>query len=171
MTSAAIPDNMQAWARRNGCDSTPEQTQFYAAQGGKGNQTNQVWSKCRGGATVELVTNQGGVHHWPTDPTNLYFDTTTHILKFFGLSAENQNETNEQSNGCCQRTETDDTCADWEYEYGECIKLNGRTIGCNRAVWKENSQYNPTTGRCEGHSGEEQEGHDQIIKYLRKTTK
>lgn len=34
--------------------------------------------------------------------------------------------------GCCQISQTDPTCAHWEYADGWCVELSSRTIGCNK---------------------------------------
>ena len=43
--------------------------------------------------------------------------------------------------GCCQTSASDNTAACYEYEYGKCIKLTERTIGCNRGVWEDGKQF------------------------------
>merc|ERR1711907_840958 len=50
--------------------------------------------------------------------------------------------------GCCQHTAKDDRADCSEYLNGKCIKLNKRSIGCNRGVWKPEKQYDAKTGRC-----------------------
>lgn len=50
--------------------------------------------------------------------------------------------------GCCQRTEHDDRCAWWEYHNGNCMVLQDRSIGCNRAFWAEGKTYDLHSGRC-----------------------
>lgn len=47
-----------AWAERNGCDATPEDTT-------EGRVTHRSWTGCDDGVTVDLYTIEGGEHTWP----------------------------------------------------------------------------------------------------------
>lgn len=55
--------------------------------------------------------------------------------------------------GCCQVSNSDSTCK-WEdysflhFNFGKCVRLNGKTIGCERGVWKDDLDYDPSTKRC-----------------------
>jgi polyhydroxybutyrate depolymerase len=55
----AVPDELAAWAMRDGCDATP--VEFLRT----GDSHCQRWPRCRGGAEVELCTVDGGGHTWP----------------------------------------------------------------------------------------------------------
>jgi len=50
--------------------------------------------------------------------------------------------------GCCQRSASDDRCAPWEYHRGICIRLTGRSIGCTRAFWAADKDFDEASQRC-----------------------
>lgn len=50
--------------------------------------------------------------------------------------------------GCCQVSETDSACADFDYPNG-CVKLVEKSIGCDRGHWNARADYDPKTSRCE----------------------
>lgn len=66
----AVADTMAAFAKRGGCDPTPEERRPAAAI------AQRAWTGCDGGAAVELYTIEGGGHTWPGSP----FDTASRGL-------------------------------------------------------------------------------------------
>jgi len=70
---APIPADHKRWSQRNKCTGTPVQT-FK-----QGVYSNEIYQTCRG-SPVELVTVQGGVHHWPNDND---FRAAEYAWKFF----------------------------------------------------------------------------------------
>jgi poly(3-hydroxybutyrate) depolymerase len=71
-----IPADHKRWAQRNKCTGNPIQT-FK-----QGVYSNEVYpaQNCKGFSQVELLTVQGGVHHWPNDPD---FRAAEYAWKFF----------------------------------------------------------------------------------------
>lgn len=69
-----IPDDMDAWARRNGCK--PNATVTFQ----RGPFTGYEWPGCDDNSTVSLVVNKGGTHEWPMTGD---FNTTSAIVEFF----------------------------------------------------------------------------------------
>ena len=60
----AVTDVVAAWRSRDGCGST------VSAQATQGQLTSAVWSDCRSGTQVQLVTYPSGGHQWqPGDAT------------------------------------------------------------------------------------------------------
>merc|ERR1712110_1291176 len=51
--------------------------------------------------------------------------------------------------GCCQVSQTNNRCANYEYAHGKCVALTKRSIGCNRGFWATGKVYSPHTGKCE----------------------
>lgn len=61
--------------------------------------------------------------------------------------AKAKEEAKAKVDGCCQISENDDTCAQYEYENG-CVQHPSRQIGCSRGFWSSNKYYDPASGRC-----------------------
>jgi len=70
---APIPADHKRWSQRNKCVGNPVQT-FK-----QGVYSNEIYQNCNR-SPVELLTVQGGVHHWPNDPD---FRAAEYAWKFF----------------------------------------------------------------------------------------
>jgi polyhydroxybutyrate depolymerase len=76
-------DSAKAWAKRNGCSTTPKET--YA----KGDATCLTYSGCKASADVTLCTIAGGGHTWPggaptyLGKTSQDIDATSELWTFF----------------------------------------------------------------------------------------
>jgi polyhydroxybutyrate depolymerase len=72
---ASVPYSVQQVATAEGCGSPSTQT--------AGKVTTQTWTGCGAGGPVQLVSVDGWGHSWPTGA----YDTTTELLRFFGLAS------------------------------------------------------------------------------------
>ena len=69
-------ENVARWVARLGCDAAVQQTYK------EGSFSNQLWSHCRHGRQVELMTVENGQHTWWTLQEGR-FQTTSYALNFF----------------------------------------------------------------------------------------
>jgi poly(3-hydroxybutyrate) depolymerase len=72
----SVPARMTAWAKQDGCETTPAVDQISPKV------SVSDWRLCKGGTEVQLWTIHGGQHEWPHGK-GAAIDTTKTILDFF----------------------------------------------------------------------------------------
>ena len=82
-----VPDNAAAWAKRNGCQTTPKESEASS-------DTTLITFDCPSGAEVQLYRTEGAGHEWPGSPgsvaiepvvgkTTMTIDATKLMWAFF----------------------------------------------------------------------------------------
>ena len=70
-----VPQSVAAWAAADGCGTDPKITKPTSGV------ERRLWSDCRDGTEVELLTYPGNGHSWPTKPV----DGLDEMLRFFDI--------------------------------------------------------------------------------------